>query len=64
MSEIQKFYSGKTIFITGSSGFMGLCLVEKLLRGCNDLKRLYLLVRPKKGLTPEERVKKYFEDTV
>lgn len=31
-TEVQNFYTGKTIFITGGSGFMGILLVEKLLR--------------------------------
>ena len=31
-TEIQKFYTDKTVLITGGSGFLGLLLVEKLLR--------------------------------
>ncbi|KAJ8664288.1 hypothetical protein QAD02_005950 [Eretmocerus hayati] len=60
-SEVQKFYAGKTIFITGATGFMGKCLVEKLLRSCPDVKHIYLLVRERKGVSPEDRLKKYFQ---
>lgn len=63
-SQIEKFYAGKTIFLTGSTGYMGKCLVEKYLRGCPDLKRIYVLVRPKRGSTFEERMKTFFDDVV
>lgn len=47
--SIAKFYSGKSIFITGATGFMGKVLVEKLLRDCSQVKRIYILVRMKRG---------------
>ncbi|KAJ8688020.1 hypothetical protein QAD02_023815 [Eretmocerus hayati] len=64
VSEIQKFYVDKSIFITGATGFMGKCLVEKLLRSCPRVKRLYLLMRESKKLSVEDRLNKYFEDKV
>ncbi|XP_050358525.1 fatty acyl-CoA reductase 1-like [Nymphalis io] len=54
--SIQEYYKGKTIFITGGSGFMGKVLVEKLLYSCSDLDRIYLLLRNKKGVKPEDRL--------
>ncbi|XP_063926565.1 fatty acyl-CoA reductase 1-like [Zophobas morio] len=57
LPTIPEFYRNKTIFITGGSGFIGKVLVEKLLRSCPDLKTIYLLLRQKKGLSPEERIK-------
>ncbi|XP_072948526.1 fatty acyl-CoA reductase 1-like [Epargyreus clarus] len=53
---IPEFFKGKTIFITGGSGFMGKVLVEKLLYSCTDLDRIYLLMRSKKGVDPEQRL--------
>lgn len=32
MTEIQKFYDNKTVFITGGTGFIGKIMIEKLLR--------------------------------
>ena len=63
-SEIQKFYSNKCIFLTGSTGFMGKILTEKLLRSCPDLKKIYLLIRQKKGVSVTEKSKRYFEHIV
>ncbi|KAH0534419.1 putative fatty acyl-CoA reductase CG5065 isoform X1 [Cotesia glomerata] len=56
LSPIQKFYSGKTIFVTGASGFMGKVLLEKLLYRCSDLTRIYILLRAKRGRSPEMRL--------
>lgn len=57
LPEIPKFYAGQEIFITGGSGFMGKVLIEKLLRSCPDVKAIYILLRPKKGKSIEERLK-------
>ncbi|KAI4500925.1 hypothetical protein M0802_004136 [Mischocyttarus mexicanus] len=55
-SEIQSFYNGKTIFVTGGSGFMGKVLIEKLLYSCSDLDKIYVLIRSKRGISPEFRI--------
>lgn len=56
---IRKFYAGKSIFITGASGFMGKVLLEKLLYSCSDLKEIFILMRPKRGKTGAERVQDF-----
>ncbi|XP_041970503.1 putative fatty acyl-CoA reductase CG5065 [Aricia agestis] len=53
---IPEYYKGKTIFITGGSGFMGKILIEKLLYSCPELDRIYLLLRNKRGMRPEDRL--------
>ena len=53
---VAEFYSHKDVFITGATGFMGKCLVEKLLRSVPDIGRLFILVRPKRGKPIKERV--------
>ena len=55
-SEIVKYYTDKSIFITGATGFLGKVLIEKLLRSCPDVKKMYVLVRHKKGNTPQQRI--------
>lgn len=42
-----------------SSGFLGKVLIEKLLRDCTDLSVVYILIRSKKGINPEDRLNNY-----
>lgn len=56
MASIPEYYAGKSVLITGATGFMGKVLVEKLLRSCPEVKALYLLVRPKAGQSMQQRV--------
>jgi len=55
-SEVVKYYDGKCLFITGSTGFMGKVLVEKLLYSCPGIQTIYLLLRPKRGKAIETRL--------
>uniref|UniRef100_A0A8D8WLU6 Fatty acyl-CoA reductase n=1 Tax=Cacopsylla melanoneura TaxID=428564 RepID=A0A8D8WLU6_9HEMI len=64
ISEIQTFYANKTIFITGASGFVGTLLLEKLLRTCKDLRKVYVLFRSSKRKNIQERLVEYFNDPV
>ncbi len=59
-SEIINFYKNKTIFITGATGFLGKVLIEKLLRSCYNLNKIYVLVRSKKGASPNQRLDEIF----
>nr|XP_043877455.1 fatty acyl-CoA reductase 1 isoform X1 [Solea senegalensis] len=56
MGSIAEYYAGKSVLITGATGFMGKVLVEKLLRSCPEVKALYVLVRPKAGQSMQQRV--------
>lgn len=57
---IPEFYKGKSVFITGGSGFMGKVLIEKLLYSCSDLQTIYLLLRSKRGVDAENRLAKLY----
>ena len=47
---IKKFYEGKTILVTGTTGFMGKVVLEKFIRMIN-FKKIFVLIRPKQGMT-------------
>ncbi|CAF1499260.1 unnamed protein product [Adineta ricciae] len=55
-STIANFFKNKTIFVTGATGFVGKCLLEKLIRSCPNLHRIYVLIRGKHNITPNERL--------
>ena len=63
-SELVKFYAGLNVFVTGGTEIIGKCIVEKLLRECTEIRKIYLLVRVKKGEDFEDKCKKYFNDDV
>lgn len=62
-SKVAEFYNGKNIFITGATGFLGSCLIEKLLRS-TDINNIYVLIRPKKGKQINERLEELTKNSV
>ena len=56
--SIPAFYAGQSIFLTGATGFLGKVYVEKVLRCCPDIREIFILMRPKKGLSLNERLEK------
>lgn len=56
-NRVCEAFADKEILLTGGTGFLGKVLLEKLLRTCSGLRKVYILVRPKKGKEPQERVR-------
>jgi fatty acyl-CoA reductase len=56
MAEVIQFFEGQNIFVTGASGFLCIILLEKLLHSCPDVGYIFVLLKPKKGKEPSERV--------
>ena len=54
---IRDALAGKRIFITGTTGFLGTNLLERLLRTVPDC-HLVLLIRPGKRSTVEQRLQR------
>lgn len=61
---IGEFYRGTKIFLTGATGFVGKALLEKLLRTCDALDSVHILMRPKRGLAIEQRLKELLKNPV
>ncbi|ETE57055.1 Fatty acyl-CoA reductase 1, partial [Ophiophagus hannah] len=56
VSLVGAYYSGKSVLVTGATGFMGKVLIEKFLHSCHDVKAIYVCVRPKAGHSIQTRV--------
>src|SRR5690242_772462 len=53
--SIRRFLDGQVLLITGTTGLLGKAIVEKILRCCPEVRRVYLLIRTKSGqASPEE----------
>lgn len=63
-SNIWDFYREANILITGGTGFVGKVLIEKLLRSCNSIKSINLLMRTKKGIQADDRLKDLLKQSV
>lgn len=57
-SGLREQYRGKSILLTGGTGFLGTALVEKVLRSLPEIERLYLLVRASRGKSARQRFEK------
>src|SRR5688572_28921679 len=47
MSSIREFFAGRSILLTGGTGFLGKALLEKILRDLPEVARIYVLARPR-----------------
>lgn len=54
--SISEFYRDKDIFITGATGYVGKCLMETILRSLPSKGRVFILMRPKRGKSVQERI--------
>ncbi|KAI5640425.1 male sterility protein domain-containing protein [Phthorimaea operculella] len=62
-SEVQQFYKDATVLVSGGTGFIGKQMLEKLFRSC-EIKKVFLLMRPKKKKSFNERLSYILEDPV
>lgn len=44
---LKSFYEGKTILLTGATGFLGKVVLEKIMRSLPGVKTIYLAISPK-----------------
>ena len=58
--DLYSFYKDKNLLLTGCTGFLGKVILCKVLTSLPTVGKIYLLVRQKRGVSPEERLKKIF----
>ena len=54
--SLRDRYRGQRIFITGASGLLGQVVLEKILRSLPDVERVFLLMRPRGRIAPQDRL--------
>uniref|UniRef100_A0A1I7XCB3 Fatty acyl-CoA reductase n=1 Tax=Heterorhabditis bacteriophora TaxID=37862 RepID=A0A1I7XCB3_HETBA len=60
--RVEDVYANRSVLLTGATGFLGKVLVEKLLWAIPNIGKIFLLIRPAKGLSPKERLEKILQD--
>ncbi|EIE26253.1 hypothetical protein COCSUDRAFT_46011 [Coccomyxa subellipsoidea C-169] len=60
MSVVEAF-SGATVLVTGGTGYLGSLVIEQLLRAIPGVKRIYVMIRSKRGVAAEARLNKLLE---
>ena len=53
--DVTETLRGKRFVVVGGTGFLGKVLIGLLLKRYPDIGHIYLMVRPKTGLSPQER---------
>lgn len=57
-SQIVEFYAGKTLFLTGVTGFLGKILLAQIFQHCPDVKKVVCLIRGRQGVSASARFEK------
>ncbi|RZF37262.1 hypothetical protein LSTR_LSTR008234 [Laodelphax striatellus] len=63
-SQIEDFFNGCTVLVTGVTGFIGNLVVEKLLRCCPGIKKIYFFIRIKKNVPERERALEVISESI
>lgn len=54
--SVREYFSGRSILISGGTGFMGKVMIEKLLYSIPEIDTIYILMRPKRGKSVQQRI--------
>ena len=62
--SIEARLAGRKLLVTGATGFLAKVFVEKLLRDCPEVEKIYLLIRPRgSGKSAKERLIREVRDS-
>ncbi|CAK1546366.1 unnamed protein product [Leptosia nina] len=64
MSTVAEYYAEKNVLVSGGTGFVGKVLVQKLLQSCPEIGRVYLLMRPRRGIGAKCRLSRFISSKV
>eukprot|EP00884_Botryococcus_braunii_P012030 jgi/Botrbrau1/20828/Bobra.0156s0053.1 len=62
--RVTSAYRDRVILITGVSGYVGSLVLEQLLRLCNDVEKVYVIIRPKQGRDAQQRMEKMLQGPI
>ena len=54
--SVREAFAGRTVLLTGITGFVGSLVLEQLLRTCPDVHKIYVIARTKHSVPGRERV--------
>ena len=66
---LKDYYKNRTLFVAGATGFVGQALVAKVLADLDTVRRVFVLIRPKKRVdgvvvSATERLEEFFAESV
>ncbi|KAI5732692.1 hypothetical protein M8J76_003104 [Diaphorina citri] len=64
LESVEEFYRDGEILLTGGTGFLGKLVIVKLLRSFPGIRKIYMMVRDKKGASAEERLNALFRNVI
>ncbi len=56
--SVRDAFAGRTVLLTGATGFVGSLVLEQLLRTCPEIAKVYVIVRQKHGICGQKRFHK------
>lgn len=60
--RLAEFYQDKNILITGATGFIGKVCLMKIMCSLGNCGKVYVMLRAKKGMTPQQRFNKMLQE--